>query len=264
MLLGRWPSSRPGTRGFFQTGSGTPQAPPSLPLVTALGVYGQTTTGITIYGSVNPQGLAGTWWFVYGLTPQFGSQTTPQAISATSIPANVVAALSGLIPTDTYYFALVAQTAAGTVTSAPLTFVMEVPQPPVDINNLPTPTAQPPVSIPHWQFPIRFEAQGPGGSPGGVIAVEQDSLEEVFSDVQFVAVCQKGACPELPTFGISDPTFGQEPLDPSRIVAEIQQWEPRATFDTVSQAIPTSGPLGDPNAGNWQIGLTTKLSGSGS
>lgn len=232
-----------------------------LPLVSVTGATNITNTGATLTGSINPQGVSGSWWFVYGTTPQFGSQTSSRAIAATTIPQAETVTVSALTANATYYFALVGQTVAGTVTSETLSFVAQLPPPPVDVTNLPTPPGVPAVSVPHWQYPIRFFVAGPGASLG-VAAAEQDSLEEVFSDVQFVAACQQGACPELPTFGIPDPTFSQIPLDPSGIVAAIELWEPRATLDAVSQAL--GGPLGDPDSGNWQVGLTTNVAGSGS
>lgn len=109
--------------------------------------------------------------------------------------------------------------------------------------------ASAPVSIPHWNYPVTFNLTT------GVSAVQQDTLEEVFANVQMIAVCPQGACPEIPTMGVPSVVFGQAPLNPAPIVAAIAAQEPRATETALSQA------YGDPDYGTWLIGLTTKYAG---
>lgn len=232
-------------RRVVRHGRGTPLP---VPLVTAVAATGITAATAGLVGSINPQGLSGSWWFVYGTTPQFGSVTTTQAVSATSIPQTVGATLTGLATGVTYWFALVGQTAGGTVTSAPVEFVPANPQVPVVASNPATATTDPLVTIPHFAYPFQF-------TEDGMAVVEQDSLEEVFACVQMVAACPIGACPELPTFGIPDIAFSQAPVDAQSLADAIQQWEPRAAESAVSQLVDDSGLT--------QIVLTTQYAGSG-
>jgi len=227
---------------------GTPTA---LPLVATVGVNNLTPTGVNLIGSVNPQGLAGTAWFAYGTTPQFGSVTGTQTLAANSIPQTLTATLTGLSTGVEYWFAMVGQTAGGTVTAPPVTFTPQIPQVVTNASQPTVPTGTPAVSVPHYRFPVAFN------TATGVGAVEQDTLDEVFSNVQMIAACPQGACPELPNFGVPSLAFGQAPLDPSPLVAAIQQQEPRATEQAVSQQ------YGDPDGGAWLIALTTTYAGSG-
>lgn len=245
------PPYRPGPAGRRVGSSIVGGTPAAVPLVAMVGVNSVTNTGATLVGSVNPQGLSGTWWFVYGTTPQFGTTTATQNVSATSIPQTETLAVTGLTTGATYYAAIVASTAGGTITSAPITFVAQLPNPVTSPSNVPAASATPQVSIPHWQFPFTFN------TATGVGVVEQDTIDEVSSNVGAILACQQGQCPELPTFGYVDPTFGSAPLDTRQLVAAIQRQEPRASETAVSQA------LGDPNLGGWQINLTTRYAGSG-
>ena len=249
-MPGRLPGRVLGPGGF----GGNSGAPPALlPLVAMVAVNSITSTGATLVGSVNPQGLSGSWWFVYGTTPQFGSTapSSSQPIAATSIPQTVSVAIAGLTTGATYYAAVVGFSSGGTVTSAPISFVAQVAQPVTNASNVPAPLATPQVLIPHWKFPFTFTASG------GVGVVEQDTIDEVASNVATILACETGACPELPTFGRPDLTFGTAPLSPQALVAALQRQEPRASIAAVSQA------LGDPNAGSWQINLTTQYAGGG-
>lgn len=103
--------------------------------------------------------------------------------------------------------------------------------------------------IPHWNYPVTFTAAG------GVGVVQQDTIEEVFANVQIIANCPVGSCPELPTIGVPSLAFGQAPLDPSPIANAIQTQEPRATEIAASQG------LGDADYGSWLIALTTQYAG---
>src|ERR1700733_1413086 len=245
------PPYRPGPLARRLTAPLGGQPTQLLPEAAAVGINNLTATGANLIGSVNPQGLAATWWFVYGTTPQFGSTTTVQNLSATSIPQTFTVQLSGLTTGIVYWFAIVASTSGGTVTSAPLSFTPAAQPVVTNASNPTTPTATPQVAVPHYLFPITFNAKT------GVGVVEQDTLAEVFSNVQTIMACPVGACPELPTFGYHEPTFGQVPLNTSQLVADVQRWEPRATEAALSEA-----PLaGDPDTGTWLIGLTTQYAG---
>lgn len=102
----------------------------------------------------------------------------------------------------------------------------------------------------HFQYPFQFSAAG------GALTVEQGSFQEVLSCVRAVIACPVGACPELPTFGIPDPTFQTAPPGSGALVSAVQQWEPRAEETAVVSALDSSG-------GNWSISLTTQVVGTG-
>lgn len=226
---------------------GTPPSP--LPQVVTVGIREVTATTATIIGSINPQGLSGTCWFVYGITPTFGSQTSTVSVPNVSAPVLEEVTLTGLTTGTQYYAALVGNTLGGTVTSNPVTFVAATPSVVTNASEPLTPTGTPAVAIPHFQFPFTV-------TPTGAQVVEQDSLDEIFSNVQTVVACPIGACPDLPTFGIPDPTFQPGPPNTNAIVSAIIQWEPRATESAMTYALDNSG-------GNWGVTLTTHALGTG-
>lgn len=223
--------------------------PLPLPLVAAVAASNITATAANLIGTINPQGLSGSCWFVWGTSPQFGSQTGTVAVAATSIPQTSTVALSGLTSGVEYWFAMVGQTAAGTVTSAPLTFTPQTPAV-TDASQPTQPTSTPDIAVPHFRFPFSFTAEN------GAAIVEQDSVEEILTCVQMIAACSLGACPELPTFGIPDPTFQAAPPNSDPITDAIELWEPRAIEDAFVQAV-------DATNANWAMTLTTSVTGTG-
>lgn len=220
--------------------------PLPLPLVTTLTAGSVTATSADLFGSIDPQGLTATWWFAWGTTPTFGSTTSTQSLGATSIPQAVNLTITGLTTGTTYWFALVGQTAGGTVQAFPLSFVAQTAQPVTNPTNPPASTSTPAIAVPHFQFPFTFDPVK------GAAVVEQDSYGEILSCVQAVCACQIGSCPELPTFGIPDPTFQPGPPDMSGVVSAVQLWEPRATVDAVDTAI--NGTNAD-----WAVALTASF-----
>lgn len=94
-----------------------------------------------------------------------------------------------------------------------------------------------PVVIPHFKWPWSFS------TATGVAVVEQDTIDEIFSNVQFLCACPIGAWPDQPAFGIPSELFSQAPIDPTGIENAIVTWEPRAAVaaaeypDLVSDAI---------------------------
>lgn len=93
------------------------------PAVTAEAASAITTTGATLHGKVNPEGMALTdCQFEYGIDASFGS-TVPCNPAAASIPADsadhaVSAAVAGLTEGTTYYFRLLVATGSGTIRSS--------------------------------------------------------------------------------------------------------------------------------------------------
>lgn len=96
-----------------------------LPNATTQAASAITTTTATLNATVNPEGNATTVSFVYGTSPTLasGTTTTPsQAIGNGTSDVSVNAAISGLQPTTTYYFEVVATYSGGTIDGSILSF----------------------------------------------------------------------------------------------------------------------------------------------
>ena len=81
-----------------------------------LSAAGVTTTGASLFGSVNPDGRAVTYAFRYGLTPAYGSTTASAPLPATHTASTVSATIGGLTPGTTYHFQLVVTDGLGNTT----------------------------------------------------------------------------------------------------------------------------------------------------
>ncbi len=75
-------------------------------------------TTATLNGTVNPGGLSTDWWFEYGTTTSYGSQTAATAAGSGSANVSVSKALSGLAAATTYHYRLVAKSSGGTTNGA--------------------------------------------------------------------------------------------------------------------------------------------------
>ena len=64
---------------------------------------------------------------------------------------------------------------------------------------------------------------------------EQHSVDEIADCVTRIAHTVRGSRDESPTFGISDPTFHQAPVDAALLVEELREWEPRADFKGIAR-----------------------------
>ena len=73
-----------------------------------------TGTSADVTGTVNPNGLPAVYTFEYGTSPSFGSISTPTSVPSSSGDTPVPASLSGLQPSTTYYYRVVATSSAGT------------------------------------------------------------------------------------------------------------------------------------------------------
>lgn len=78
------------------------------------------------------------------------------------------------------------------------------------------------VLVPHFDLPFAYSA----GKPN---VVEQDSLDDVANCVEAVVRTTQGQRLEISDFGIPAQTFATTPLDQATIVAQILQYEPRAS-----------------------------------
>lgn len=228
-------------------------------------------TSVTLSGSINPEGLSGTWWFTYGTTPTMGTLSASAAASASTLPQTITTVLTGLTIGQTYYFAAVGQTAAGTVYGYTLSFVYQAPNTPSTPSSTVSSTAVSSLTIPHMAWPFKIVHGSPHTAQGsqitsndGVEVVQQDSDGEIYSCVSTILNCQVGQWPENPSFGIYDEAFhlvtsssntGAVQLDPLDLVTTVARWEPRANLSTVVAAT-----QGDATGGSWTV--VANMSGS--
>ncbi len=91
-----------------------------VPTVTTTWNGAQTTTGMTVHGSVDANGIATTYRFEYGRTSSYGSSSAAVSTSGYA-PIKVEARLAGLASKTTYHYRLVAENAAGKAIGADVT-----------------------------------------------------------------------------------------------------------------------------------------------
>jgi Ca2+-binding RTX toxin-like protein len=108
--------------GFDQTFL-TLKAPKATTLF-ATGI-GQKTA--TLYGGVNPEGSATSYYFEYGPTTAYGTKVpaSPQEVGAGTSEITVSQSLTGLTPGRTYHFRLVATSVAATTNGVDRTFTTQ-------------------------------------------------------------------------------------------------------------------------------------------
>lgn len=90
----------------------------SAPAVTTGSTSDLGQSRATLSGTVNPNGQATTYYFQYGTTTSYGTQTSPASVGSGSTPVGVHQAIFGLSPNTTYHYRLVAQSSAGTTDGA--------------------------------------------------------------------------------------------------------------------------------------------------
>ncbi len=96
---------------------------PTGPVATTNAASSITTTGATLNGAVNPNGVTGTVTFEYGTTTSYGNtvNATPNSVSGTT-STNVSAALTGLASSITYNYRVKLVTGTTTTYGANQTF----------------------------------------------------------------------------------------------------------------------------------------------
>jgi phosphodiesterase/alkaline phosphatase D-like protein len=108
-------------------------SPPPVPPPTAStgAVYNLTATAALLSGTVNPEGSATTYHFEYGQTTAYGqSVPVPDGVAGTSAGDHVWSqTISGLTPSTTYHYRIVAHSAAGTVYGNDASFTTTVASP---------------------------------------------------------------------------------------------------------------------------------------
>lgn len=98
-----------------------PPGPPRVKDVTATDVRYQHAT---LSGVVIPNGALTLAWFEYGLDTSYGVATAPQAVGEGALPVGVTNELANLETAVTFHFRLVAENAAGMVSSPDATFLI--------------------------------------------------------------------------------------------------------------------------------------------
>jgi len=137
----------------------------TLPAVTTRAATAITTTGATLNATVNPEGSATTFKFVYGknrtLTTGTTTTTVQSAGSGTGAQSET-AVLTGLTQDTTYYFEVQATNASGTTTGAILNFTTAVTVPLVASVGI-----VPSVPFPTYGQALTFTATVSPASSGG-------------------------------------------------------------------------------------------------
>jgi hypothetical protein len=91
------------------------------PIVTTTAATAVTATTATLNGTVNPNGIATTYYFQYGLTTAYGSTTTSASAGSGSAAVSESAAIASLTAGKTYHFRIVATNSDGTSYGSDLT-----------------------------------------------------------------------------------------------------------------------------------------------
>jgi len=102
---------------------------PDLPGAVTVGASSVTAQSTVLNGTVNPEGVAASYYFEYGSTSTYGNSTAVQNAGSgqTSAPASTT--LSGLLPGQTYHFRLVATSAGGVAYGQDALFVTQAAKP---------------------------------------------------------------------------------------------------------------------------------------
>ncbi|MGH2882301.1 MAG: fibronectin type III domain-containing protein, partial [Solirubrobacteraceae bacterium] len=94
----------------------------SAPAVTSGSASNLGQSSATLSGTVNPNGQSTTYYFQYGTSTTYGTQTSPADAGSGSTPVGVHQAIFGLTPNTTYHYRLVATSSAGTTNGTDQTF----------------------------------------------------------------------------------------------------------------------------------------------
>ena len=100
----------------------TTAAPATAPTIATVNVRSKSANGATLYAYVNSGSSSATVVFQYGTTAAYGSQLTFSTALGTNQYGDFTKELSGLTPSTTYHFRVVATNNEGTGTGADVTF----------------------------------------------------------------------------------------------------------------------------------------------
>jgi hypothetical protein len=90
----------------------------AAPVAVTGGVTTFGSTSATVTGTVNPGGQPTTWYFEYGQSAGYGTQTASTSAGSDTANASVSATLGDLSPGTTYHYRFVATNASGTARGA--------------------------------------------------------------------------------------------------------------------------------------------------
>jgi hypothetical protein len=187
-------------RSFTTTGH--PPAAATTGFATSIGKF-----GVTLTGTVNPNGEATAWKFQYGPTTAYGSDTFGGFLNAASTPSTVSSTISGLEPATLFHFRLVALHGTSVIsTGADLTFFTEpnpTPVPRVRAHTSPGRARHKP-----YVFTTTASIHGPSYLPSSV-ACTGNAIVEFFLGNRAVSVTVVGVQPNC-TFAATT-TFGRIP-----------------------------------------------------
>jgi len=107
-----------GVDATFTTLAGA-QSPPTA---TTLGASNITTTSVTVYGQINPNGTATTAYFEVDTTTNYGSSTPTLNTGGGTLPVSANASFSGLFPGTLYHYRVVGYNSFGTNFGVDATF----------------------------------------------------------------------------------------------------------------------------------------------
>jgi len=110
-----------GSDQTFTTG-GTPPAPSTPPSASTGSAASLGASAATVTGTVNPGGQSSQYYFEYGTTSNYGIETAPQDAGSGTSDEAASASLSGLSPSTTYHYRLVAVNPGGTALGHDQTF----------------------------------------------------------------------------------------------------------------------------------------------
>ena len=94
----------------------------AIPTVTTLAASTVTSNSATLNATVNPNGLATTAQFEWGIDASYGNTTTPHSLGSGTLSTSPSSTLTGLTPGTTYYFRIDATNSAGLATGNNRTF----------------------------------------------------------------------------------------------------------------------------------------------
>lgn len=90
-----------------------------------------TPTTATVSGTVNPEGQSTTYYFEYGTTTSYGSQTSVAEAGSGTADVKVSTSIEPLVPNTTYHYRLVATNGSGTTLGTDVSF--KTPKPPAPV-----------------------------------------------------------------------------------------------------------------------------------
>src|SRR5436305_14602793 len=94
----------------------------ALPAATTGGTTKVTADAAQLHGTVNPRGLATTYYFEYGITRRYGSRTPDTNAGKGTKNVNAVANVGGLKANTTYHYRLVASNPDGVTSGSDRAF----------------------------------------------------------------------------------------------------------------------------------------------